>query len=332
MDARRGVILAVAVLVAALTMLAWSPAPYRFYGERNRRLSEISLLWCEMEASQVSLLIYVRSWVDSKIAEIASLGLDPYHELSEIPTMEWSMKYARWLSGLSVKSQISVDVRAQPYHGEVLDTQQLKAIDAAGQLGGVYISGWFKARLEASVAWASLQTAIRAAHPARIYLLYHMSEAARAAAEKAIRARLDYGRRDGARVIAYRYSELYCRLLREELRRVPWPTTATSLKVRYSVTVQVRYHHRYYEDYLGLGPATRVTKLVFVEIEVSERRACDRSPLSKVFAGGGLTGVEYAGRAWRTGVFVYFRSWVERGHVRYEGSSFRLEEELKLSF
>ncbi|RLG55288.1 MAG: hypothetical protein DRN99_03030, partial [Thermoproteota archaeon] len=140
------------------------------------------------------------------------------------------------------------------------------------------------------------------------------------------------GRRAGAKVIACRYSRLYEQLLREELSRLPWPLRESSLEVRYVVSVDVRYYHRHYEDYLGLGPATRVTKVVSVEIAVLERKACDRSPYSKVFTGGGLVSVEYVGRAWRTGVFMYVRSWIERGHVRYRGSSFKLERRLSLSF
>ena len=329
---RRGVVLTIAALVAALSTLAWSPLPYRFYGERNRRLGEIALLWCERELSQVSLLVYVRSWLDSRIAEVASCGLDPYCELSRVPASSWAGEYSRWLSRLPVEGSLKAYATAQPYSGQTVDEQQLKAIDGRAQLGGVYIEGQLSGCLKASVAYTEVDLSIRAAHPARIYLLYHMSEAAKAAAEKTIRTRLDHGRRAGAKVIACRYSRLYEQLLREELSRLPWPLRESSLEVRYVVSVDVRYYHRYYEDYLGLGPATRVTKVVSVEIAVLERKACDRSPYSKVFTGGGLVSVEYAGRAWRTGVFMYVRSWIERGHVRYRGSSFKLERRLSLSF
>jgi len=329
---RRGVILAAAALLTALMTLAWSPAPYRFYGERNRRLAEIAVLWREREASQVSLLIYLRSWLDSKIAEVASLGLNPYCELSRIPAERWVSEYSRWLSRLPVDSRLNASLRASPYSGQRLDSQQLNAMSGLGQLGGVYVEGWLKGYLEATSAYTRLDADIRVAHPVRIYMLYHMSEAAKAAAEEAVRARLDYGRRAGAKVIAYRYSRLYEQLLEAELRRVPWPLRESSLEVRYVVSVEVRYYHRYYDDYLGLGPATRVTKVVSVEIAVLERKACDRSPHSKVFTGRELSSVEYSGGAWRTGVFVYVRSWIERGHVRYSGSSFRLERKLALNF
>ncbi|RLG45208.1 MAG: hypothetical protein DRN81_02550 [Thermoproteota archaeon] len=162
------------IIVITISMTVWSPQYTDYYGSRARRLQGIVKIYTESQLAEADYLIYVRAYLDRKIYQIATNGLNPYLSLKPPSNTKYITSELKELENKGINSELQVNVLIGKYLYGANRNQCKTILCKKPRYGCVGIWGLISYSMEDLYSNVTLKgkTKLNAAHPVRIYLLY----------------------------------------------------------------------------------------------------------------------------------------------------------------
>ncbi len=184
----RAFLYTLSILVIAISMVIWTPQYSDYYGNRARRLQGIIKTYTESQLIESDCLIYVRSYLDEKVYQIATNGLNPYLSLKPPTHTEYVTLEMEELEEKGINSELTANILVGKYLYGANINQCRTILCKKPRYGCIGIWGFISYSMKDLYSNVTLngKTNLNAAHPVRIYLLYDIGTETQNTIEKSV--------------------------------------------------------------------------------------------------------------------------------------------------